>query len=414
MTAPTRSQGPAPSALPAPVEAGTAEYRRISLALFAAGVATFSLLYSTQAVLPLITTELGVTASAASLSVSVATGALALAVLPMATLSEAFGRRPTMVASLVVATLLGLAVPLAQDLPTLLVLRGLQGVALAGLPATAMAYLGEEMSRRALAGAMGLYVAGNSLGGMTGRLVSGLVADVAGLRAGMWADAGVALVCTALIAALLPRSRRFVAQPLALRPLAAGVLAALRDPALRSLYAVAALLMGCFVGIYNFLGFRLLDDPFTVAPAVIALLFVAYAVGSVTSPLAGRLAGRWGRPVVLGGAVALTAAGVVLTASGHLSLVLVGLVVLTGSFFAAHATASGWVAARAGGRARAQASGLYLLAYYGGSSVGGWAAGPAFAAGGWGGVTALVLVLLGLALLAALHVARLTRTPVPA
>jgi len=40
---------------------------------------------------------------------------------------------------------------------------GLQGAALAGLPATAMAYLGEKMSSRALAGGMGLYNAGNSL-----------------------------------------------------------------------------------------------------------------------------------------------------------------------------------------------------------------------------------------------------------
>ena len=263
-SSPTAPVGSAAESLPAPVEAGTGEYRRISWALFAAGVATFSLLYATQAVLPQITGEFGVTASAASLSVSVATGALALAVLPMATLSEAVGRRTTMVASLAVATGLGVLIPLSPNLAVLLVLRGLQGIALAGLPATAMAYLGEEMSGRALAGAMGLYVAGNSIGGMTGRLVAGLVADVAGLRAGMWADAALALACTALIVGLLPRSRRFVAQPLALRPLGAGVLAALRDPALRSLYAVAALLMGCFVGVYNFLGFRLLDDPFTV------------------------------------------------------------------------------------------------------------------------------------------------------
>lgn len=406
------STTPAPRTLPDAVEAGTPEYRRISLALFAAGVATFSLLYSTQALLPQLTERFGVSASAASLTVSVATGALALAVLPMATLSEAVGRHRTMVASLVVATALGLLLPLAPDLPTLLVGRALQGVALAGLPATAMAYLGEEMSRTALAGAMGLYVAGNSLGGMTGRLVSGLVADVAGVRAGMWADAGVAVVCTAGIVVLLPASRRFVAQPLALRPLASGVAAALRDPALRGLYAVAALVMGCFVGVYNFLGFRLLAEPFRVAPAVVALLFAAYAVGSLTSPLAGRLAGRVGRPRVLGGALALTALGVVATASSHLAVVLVGLVVLTGAFFAAHATASGWVAARAGGRARAQASGLYLLAYYAGSSVGGWATGPAFAAGGWAAVVALVLTLLVLALLATAVVTRRTRVAV--
>lgn len=252
---------------------------------------------------------------------------------------------------------------------------------------------------------MGLYIAGNSLGGMTGRLLSGLVADVAGWRAGMLADALLALGCTVVVVVLLPRSRRFRAQALAWRPLLGGVLAALADPGLRALYAVAALLMGCFVGVYNFLGFRLAAPPYAVAPALVALVFTAYAVGSISSPVAGRLVGRWGRPAVLASSIGLTGAGLALTLAGPLPLVLTGLVVLTAGFFAAHATASGWVAARAGGRARAQASALYLLAYYGGSSLGGWLAGPAFTAAGWGGLSVLVGVFLAVALAAGVRAA---------
>ena len=392
--------------LPAAIEADGPDHRRVSVALFAAGMATFSLLYATQALLPQLVDAFATTPSQASLTVSVATGALALAVLPLATLSESFGRRRTMVTSLVVASSVGLLLPLAPSFTVLLVLRAVQGAALAGLPATAMAYLGEEMSAAALGGAMGLYIAGNSLGGMTGRLLSGLVADVAGWRTGMLADASLAVACTALIVWLLPASRRFVAQPLALAPLLGGVRAALADPALRAVYAVAALLMGCFVGVYNFLGFRLVAEPFSVAPALVALVFVAYAVGSFSSPAAGWLTGRWGRPTVLAGSIAVVALGLALLATSTLLLVLPGLVLLTGGFFAAHSTASGWVAARASGRARAQASGLYLLAYYGGSSVGGWLAGPAFAGAGWGGLTALVGVFLALALVATVRAAR--------
>ncbi|WP_127782273.1 MFS transporter [Rhodococcus sp. X156] len=395
--------------LPDPVEAGTGDYRRISLALFLAGVATFGLLYDTQAVLPQLGADLALSPTQASLSVSVATGALALAVLPLATLSEAVGRRRTMLLALGVAAVVGVLLPLAPSFGTLLGMRAVQGVALAGLPATAMAYLGEEMSARALGGAMGLYIAGNSIGGMTGRLVSGLVADVSTWRVGLAANAAVAVVCTVAIVVLLPASRRFRPQPLRLRPLLGGVGAALADPALRWMYAVAALLMGTFVGVYNYLGFRLTDEPFDVAPALVALLFLAYAVGSLTAPLAGRMTVRLGRPAVLAGWIVVTLLGVLLMLVAALPAVLVGLVLMTGGFFAAHATASGWVAARAQGRARAQASGLYLCAYYAGSSVGGWAVGVPFTDHGWTALTVVVLGFLVLALACVGAAARLVR-----
>ncbi len=395
--------------LAAPVDEGSQEYRRISLALFAAGLATFSLLYDTQAVLPQLGADFAVSPTQASLTVSVPTGALALAVLPLATLSEAVGRRKTMVASLVLASAIGLVVPLSPNFAALLVLRGLQGAALAGLPATAMAYLGEEMSARALGGAMGLYIAGNSLGGMTGRLVAGLIADVAGWRVGIVADAGLAVVCTGAIVVLLPSSRRFQPQQLRIMPLLAGVGAALADPALRWMYVVAALIMGTFVGVYNFLGFRLIAAPFHVAPALVALLFITYAVGSVTSPLAARLAREHGRPAVLTGSITISGLGLGLMLAAWLPAVLVGLVLLTGGFFAAHSTASGWVVARAGGRARAQASGLYLCTYYAGSSIGGWGVGVPFTTYGWSALTVAVLVFLALAILSTARAAQLVR-----
>lgn len=123
-------------------------YRRMSFALFLAGVATFALLYSTQALLPLISGDLGVTASDASWTVAAATGGLALFVLPMSALSERFGRRTVMTASLAVAVSVGLLVPFAPSLPALVALRAVQGAALAGLPASATAYLAEEVRGR--------------------------------------------------------------------------------------------------------------------------------------------------------------------------------------------------------------------------------------------------------------------------
>src|SRR5690349_21461667 len=191
-------------------------YRRMSFALFLAGVATFALLYSTQALLPLISGEFGVAASEASWTVAAATGGLALFVLPMSALSERFGRRTVMTASLAVAVAVGLLVPFAPSLGALVMLRALQGAALAGLPASAQAYLAEEVRPRALVTAIGLFVAGNSVGGMSGRVITGWVAQEWGWRVAVGVVGVIAVLCAVAFRLLLPAPRHF--RPGSLRP----------------------------------------------------------------------------------------------------------------------------------------------------------------------------------------------------
>ncbi|MFE2626075.1 MFS transporter, partial [Streptomyces caelestis] len=167
------------------LEPGRPGYRRMSFALFAAGVAAFALLYSTQALLPAVSASFDASAGQASWTVSAATGALALFVLPLSALSERFGRRQMMTASLAIAVLVGLLVPFAPSMGALIALRAVQGAALAGLPASAMAYLAEEVRPKALIAAIGLFVAGNSIGGMSGRILTGWVAQAWGWRAAL-------------------------------------------------------------------------------------------------------------------------------------------------------------------------------------------------------------------------------------
>lgn len=385
-------------------ERGTPGYRRVVVALFAAGVATFAQLYSVQAVLPSLATGLHVGAPQAALGVSVATGALALSVIGWSAVADRTGRVPAMVASAVAATVLGLAVPFAPGLGPLLVLRALQGAALGGLPAVAMAFLAEEVHAREVTRAAAVYVAGTSLGGLTGRIVSATVADLAGWRWGVAAVAVVGALATTAFCVGVPRARGAVrtrrgAGP----PLASRLRAALRDPALLALYAQALLLMGAFVTVYNYLGFRLLEPPFSLSQTVVGLLFVVYLAGTASSSAAGRLAAGDHRLPVLVTSTAVFAGGAVLTLSSHLGLVVAGLVALTAGFFAAHAVASGWVGSRAAPGVRAQASALYTFAYYLGSSLVGWLGGLALAAGGWGAVVgcvgALAVLAAGLAVL---------------
>ncbi|MEV4743938.1 MFS transporter [Streptomyces sp. NPDC049555] len=369
---------------------GDRAYRRMTIALFAAGVATFALLYSTQALLPAVSTGLGVTADQASWTVSAATAGLALAVIPLSALSERHGRRATMTAALCVAAALGLLVPLAPDLGTLTALRALQGAALAGVPASAMAYLAEEVRPKALIGAIGLFVAGNSIGGMSGRILAGWVAQAWGWRAGLAAVGALAVVCAVAFRVLIPKARHFTPTTVSARSLGRTLRTHLSDPLLCRLYAIGALFMTVFGAVYTVIGYRLAGEPFSLPQGVVGSVFLVYLVGTVSSAAAGKLVGRLGRRGALYLAVGTTATGLLLTVSTSLLAVLAGLVLITSGFFAGHAVASSAVS-RTAKTGRAQASALYQMAYYIGSSVGGTLGALAFGAGGWDGTVVLGL-----------------------
>ncbi|MFF3393630.1 MFS transporter [Streptomyces sp. NPDC002669] len=384
------SPAPAATAAPDRLEPGRPGYRRMSFALFAAGVATFALLYSTQALLPAVSASLGATAGQASWTVSAATGALALCVLPMSALSERFGRRQMMTASLTVAVLVGLLVPFAPSLGWLIALRAVQGAALAGLPASAMAYLAEEVRPKALVAAIGLFVAGNSIGGMSGRIVTGWIAQLWGWRAALGAVGLMALACAVVFHFMIPRARHFTPGTLNPKALARTVGDHLSDPLLRRLYAIGALFMTVFGAVYTVIGYRLVEAPFNLPQGVVGSIFLVYLVGTVSSAAAGKLVARLGRRGALYLAVSTTAAGLLLSLSDRLAAVLLGLVLITAGFFAGHAVASSSVS-RTATKGRAQASALYQSAYYLGSSAGGTLGAVAFHAGGWTGTVALGL-----------------------
>lgn len=356
------------------------------MGLFFGGVATFAQLYATQAVLPQLASDLRIDPATAALTVSASTLGLAVAVLPWSVVADRVGRVPAMAFGVISATVLGATAPLASDVAVLLTLRLLEGLALGAIPAVALAYLSEEVDVRHVAAAAGSYIAGTTVGGLSGRLVSGPIGEVAGWR---WGVASVILLCAVsavIFLTLVPRARGFVPGRTRTMPgptVVARVMVNLRAPVQLTLYAQGFLLMGAFVAVYNYLGFHLTAPPFSLAPAVVTLLFIAYLAGTVSSPRAGALAVRIGRHPVLVGSIVITAAGAALMSVPVTVVVVVGLVVFTAGFFAAHAVASGWTPVAAEPQARAQASSLYYLGYYGGSSLFGWLLGLIFTGSGW-------------------------------
>jgi MFS transporter, YNFM family, putative membrane transport protein len=378
-------------------ERGTPGYRRVGAALWCAGLATFVLVYSVQGLLPTLAAQFGVSSSASSLVLSATTGTLALAIVPLSAIAESWGRVRVMTVALALSAVLGLLAPLAPSFGALVAIRALQGVALAALPALAMVHMTREVAPRCLGGAMGLLIAGNTLGGLSGRLIAGVVADLGGWRVALAVVGAVSLAATVAFRLLLPPSVAPAAPRVRLRDLGGPLRVQLGDPGLRCLFGIAFLLMGAFVTVYNYLGFRLIAPPFSLPPALVGLVFLGYLAGSYASTAAGRLGDRVGRRRVLWAAVLVALAGAWITVPDALPAALAGLLLVTVGFFGAHSLASSWVGRRSSslpGGAPAVASSLYLLAYYAGSSIGGSVGGLAYDGAGWLGLVGYVSALL--------------------
>lgn len=383
------------------LRAKTPEYRKVTGALVAAGFSTYALLYCVQPLLPVFSKDLGVSPSASSLSLSATTGALALAMLVAGRVSDIRGRKPMIAISLFAVGILTVTAAFAPNWTVLLAIRGLTGVALAGTPAVAMAYLAEEVHPRDLGGAMGLYIAGNAYGGMAGRVLTGILVDMTqSWRVALGVMGVLGIVAAALFTWLLPPSRRFEPEVgFSLRHLGRAFAGHLEDAALAQLFLVGFVVMGAFVTAYNYLSYRLIEPPFDLSQAVAGAIFLVYLLGGPASAWFGRLGGRHGRGRMMIVAMVLMLAGLALTATHNLVVLSAAIAIFTSGFFGAHAIASGWVSRRAT-QARAAAASLYLFAYYVGSSLFGSAGGIFWSRFGWPGIMALVAVLIfaGLAL----------------
>ena len=376
---------------------GTRPFMRVTLALFSAGLATFALLYCVQPILPVLSAQFGISPAASSISLSISTAMMALGLLVTGPLSDAIGRKSVMVTALMLAAICTLLSATMTSWHGILLMRGLIGLSLSGVAAVGMTYLSEEIHPSVVAFSMGLYISGNSIGGMSGRLISGVLTDFFS-----WRIAIAAIGCFALAAALmfwriLPESRHF--RPASLRPrhLTINFRLHWRDAGLPLLFAEGLLLMGAFVTLFNYIGYRLLGAPWHLSQAVVGLLSVVYLTGSWSSPKAGALTSRFGRGPVMFGSTFIMLMGLLLTAFNGIVLIFIGMMLFTAGFFAAHSVASGWIGPRAR-RTKGQASSLYLFSYYVGSSVAGTAGGFFWHQFGWGGLTLFISALLLLAL----------------
>ena len=388
------------------IEKGSPAFMKTVLALFSGGFATFALLYCVQPMMPLLSQEFAINAAQSSLVLSVATAMLAIGLLITGPISDRIGRKPVMVFVLVCAALSTLASAVMPSWELVLATRALVGLSLSGLAAVAMTYLSEEIHPQHIGLAMGLYIGGNAIGGMCGRLISGVLIDFVSWHTAMLCIGGLALVAAVVFWKVLPESRNFRPQTLNPRSLLNGFVMHFRDAGLPWLFLEAFLLMGAFVTLFNYIGYRLLAEPYHMNQALVGLLSIVYLSGIYSSAQVGALADRLGRRKVFWASIVVMAGGMLMTLASPLAMIIVGMLVFTFGFFGAHSVASSWIGRRAL-KAKGQASSLYLFSYYAGSSVAGTAGGVFWHMAGWNGIGLFIGSLLAVALLVALHLSRL-------
>lgn len=357
--------------------------RQGPVALFLIGFVTFALLYAVQPLLPAFAREFRISAAGSALALSLSTGLLALSILGSSMVARHIDRRQLMLGAILLATLLNGLSAVCTDWWQVLVCRALMGACLGVVPATAMAYLGDTVEAARLAKTMGLYVAGTAMGGMSGRVGIAVMADLFGWRVGLFSMSALCLLAAAGIALMILNKGTQPAHP---QPSPPAPLAPWRDvlhhPTLPKLFLCGGLASGIFVTAYNYAGFHLLSAPFLLRPAQVGLIFSCYLFGVASSGLSGRLVEALGSERALKWSCATTALGVLVTQTAHLPAFILGLCLMTAGFFAMHAICSGLVGKVAGPH-KAQATSLYLLAYYVGSSLMGYGGGGLWDHGGW-------------------------------
>jgi YNFM family putative membrane transporter len=389
-----------------PIAAGTPDFKRINRAMAFGGFSTFALIYCVQPLMPLLARDFNLSPAQSSLALSLSTGMLAVALLAASVLSDRFGRKRMMAASMFSGGVLTLLAAFTQGYGQLLLLRGLLGLLIAGMPAVAMAYLSEEIDPKSLGLAMGTYIGGSAFGGMLGRVISSIISDFFSWRVAVGAMGVAGLYAAFEFSRSLPASRNFRPGARGAGALIAGLRQHLSDAGLPWLFSLAFLLMGAFVSMYNYIGYRLLAPPFDMRQSAVGAMSILYLLGIYSSVWAGRLADSLGRRNVLWMVMSIMLAGLLLTLSDSVVVIVLGMGLFTFGFFASHSVASSWVGRRAR-PPQALASSIYLFLYYLGSSVIGWVSGYLWSQARWPGVVALLAAILVGALVVALRLRNL-------
>ncbi|WP_180173748.1 MFS transporter [Acinetobacter sp. YH01024] len=384
------------------IEYGTRPFHAILFSLFLAGFAIFSSLYCVQPMMPIFADYFHVSPTHSSFPLSFSTIALAIGLLFTGLISDRFGRKPVMVTALFLAASLSIISSIFALWEIFLLNRVLIGLSVSGVAAVAMTYIGEEIAQKDIGFAMGLYISGTAIGGMGGRLIARVLIDYISWQNAMMIIGIINLCIATAFFLLLPASQYFQAYPIRFNRFYESFVKNLADPKLRILFLQGFILMGCFVSIFNYMSYHLLEEPYQLSQTWIGLISIAYLAGIYSSPRAASWGKRFGRAKVLPSMLIMMLLGLLIMLIPAFWSVILGLIVFTFAFFAAHSTASSWVSVQSL-QYRAVGSSLYLFCYYLGSSILGSSSGLVWEISGWIGLTSFIAVILMIGLFLAIQ-----------
>lgn len=377
---------------------GSVRYKRIKWGIFLIGVSVFAQLYNYQPLLSEITQFFAITPAESSYLVSASTFGMAIGLLLFSFIADRYPRKDIMLFSLVTSTLLTLLSVFVYDFALLININFLKGICISGVSAVTLAYLAEEIDSKSIGTAISFYLAGNTFGGMFGRIIAALVSG--------WFNWQIAVLTIGLLAFsiaivfyyLFPESQFFQPQKVKFNKKMRQMQSIFRNKKILAMYVVAICLMGTFVSIYNYLGFKLEAPPYSLPHYIIALIFLMYAFGIVGNLVAGRLSDRYAAKNILLLALTLLLLGLGLMYIANLAVILLGLTIFTVAFFSGHTIASR-VVTQLGGKAKSSATALYWFFYYMGSTLIGSSTGFFINNDNWGGFFITLVILASLALL---------------
>lgn len=347
---------------------GSRRLRYIKLCIFFSGLSVFAQLYLFQPMLPMAAEQFGVSVGDTSLLVSSSTIGMALGLLFFAFKADSYSRKSLMVFSLISSAMLTIISTWIPALSLLIAIGVLKGFVVSGVSAVALAYLTEEVNALAVPAAISMYLSGNTIGGMSGRILATLFAGEFGWRNAVLLIGIESLILGAVFWKLFPESRFFNPQKTDYHLKVKQMKFFLTNPYMLRLYCTAALLMGVFVSVYNYLTFRLEAKPFSLSHFIIAFIFLMYIFGVFGTMIVGRLSRRFPMNDILKGSILFMLTGAALLLSENIYILIFGLGLFTLSFFAAHTMASQMTALYAK-RGKSSATSIYWLFYYFGSSI---------------------------------------------
>lgn len=363
-------------------KAGTQNIRQIELCIFLAGLSCFAQLYLFQPVMPVLARQFNITPAESSFAVSFSTFGMAAGLFSGIFFADRIPRKKLISIALVSSSVLTILSSSASHFWILIAINTVKGILLAGSASVVVTYIAEEVHPSVLGRVTSMNIAGNAVGGMSGRIVTTLITGWLSWQWAAFIVGGFCLLCGLLFAWVAPESVHFTPVKVNVRLKLAEMKKHLNVKVLLLMFVLAAILLGCFVSVYNYLGFRLENPPFNLRHEIIASIYLMYIIGSVGSLAGGNLSDKFGARRILVTMIALNLCGLLLLLPGSLFSVTAGLGILTFAFFGAHAIASS-VVARYIPDERSTSISMYLLFYYVGSSVFGTLSGIVMHQWGW-------------------------------